>query len=251
MTPRCEESYHLLISILILNAVNQLRKEAQMDWVSCPRLQLKKISLVFAFIFFKTSFVLQPYGTKASTRALVLRRFSHVWLFVAPWTIACQPPLSMGFSRQEYWSGLPFPSPGDLPNPGTEPTSLTSPALAGRFFTLVPLGKPKSPSSLPLKHNISSRSFKGAQWGLGRYQIPSHLVPETLIKKPFTELRAGLLGPTRDAEVLGDQQWPEAVTIPRAKGQGVFIDYAKAFDCVDQWVNWGIKRLSNFLKDPV
>ena len=42
---------------------------------------------------------------------------------VTPWTIACQAPLSMGFSRQEYWSGLPFPSPGDLPNPGIEPRS--------------------------------------------------------------------------------------------------------------------------------
>ena len=50
-------------------------------------------------------------------------------------SVACQAPLSMGFSRQECWSGLPFPSPMDLPNPGIEPTSLMSPALAGRFFT--------------------------------------------------------------------------------------------------------------------
>ena len=49
--------------------------------------------------------------------------------------VACQTPLSMGFSRQEYWSGLPLPSPGDLPNPGMEPTSLAPPALAGGFFT--------------------------------------------------------------------------------------------------------------------
>ena len=49
--------------------------------------------------------------------------------------IACQAPLSMGFSRQEYWSGLPCPSPGDLPNPGIKPTSLLSLALVGRFFT--------------------------------------------------------------------------------------------------------------------
>ena len=52
-----------------------------------------------------------------------------------PMTIACQVPLSMGFSRQEYWSGLPFPTAGDLPNPEVEPASLMSPALAGRFFT--------------------------------------------------------------------------------------------------------------------
>ena len=51
------------------------------------------------------------------------------------WTAAHQAPLSMGFSRQEYWSGLPCFPPGDLPNPGIKPTSLMSPALAGRFFT--------------------------------------------------------------------------------------------------------------------
>jgi len=50
--------------------------------------------------------------------------------------IPCQAPLSMEFSRQEYWSGLPLPSPGDLPNPGIEPVSLISHALAGRFFTV-------------------------------------------------------------------------------------------------------------------
>ena len=55
--------------------------------------------------------------------------------FCYPRTVACQTPLSMEFSRQEYWSGLPFPSPGDLPDTGIEPASLTSPALAGGFFT--------------------------------------------------------------------------------------------------------------------
>ena len=56
-----------------------------------------------------------------------------------PWSVACQPPLSMAFSRQEYWSGLSFPSPGDLPYPGVEPKS---PALAGRFLTTEPPEKP-------------------------------------------------------------------------------------------------------------
>ena len=59
-----------------------------------------------------------------------------------PWTIACQAPLSMGFSRQAYWSGLPFPPPGDLPYPGIDPASLVFPALAGGFFTTAPCGKP-------------------------------------------------------------------------------------------------------------
>ena len=65
----------------------------------------------------------------------VLSRFSYVQLFGTLWTVACQAPLSMEFFRQEYWSGLPFPPPGDLPDPGIEPGSLTSPALAGRSFT--------------------------------------------------------------------------------------------------------------------
>ena len=56
-------------------------------------------------------------------------------LFVTLWTVALQAPLSMGFSRQEYWSGLPFPTLVDLPNPGIEPMSLVSPVLAVMFFT--------------------------------------------------------------------------------------------------------------------
>ena len=64
-----------------------------------------------------------------------------------PWTVACQARLSMGFSRQEYWSGLPFPSPGDLPKQGIEPTS---PALVGGFFTTEP---PESPTGTLLSHN--------------------------------------------------------------------------------------------------
>ena len=67
---------------------------------------------------------------------VVLSCFSRVRLLVTPWAVTCQAPLTIGFSRQEYWSALPFPSPGDLPDPGTEPTSLMSPALAGGFFTI-------------------------------------------------------------------------------------------------------------------
>ena len=63
----------------------------------------------------------------------VLSHFSRIRLFVTPWTIGRQAPLSTGFWRQEYWSGLPCPPPGDLPNPGIEPVS---PALTGRPFTI-------------------------------------------------------------------------------------------------------------------
>ena len=65
----------------------------------------------------------------------MLSCFSCVQLFATLWTIAFKAPLSVGFSRQEYWSGLPFPPPGDLPDPRIEPKSPVSLALAGRFFT--------------------------------------------------------------------------------------------------------------------
>ena len=67
-----------------------------------------------------------------------------------------QAPLSMEFSRQEYWSGLPFPTPGDLPNPEIKPESLVSPALAGRFFTTVPPGEPNFHQWLCLKIGLQN-----------------------------------------------------------------------------------------------
>ena len=77
--------------------------------------------------------------------------------FVTPWTVACQAPLSVQFLRHEYWSGLPFPSPGDLPDPGMEPKS---PALAGGFFTTEPPGKPMysyNQANLSKKGHLSER----------------------------------------------------------------------------------------------
>ena len=68
----------------------------------------------------------------------MLSHFSCVQLFVTPWTVTRQ---FMGFTRQEYWSGFPYPPPGDLPDPGIEPVSPASPALAGDFFTTAPPGK--------------------------------------------------------------------------------------------------------------
>ena len=62
---------------------------------------------------------------------------------VTPWTVAHQARLSMGFSRQEFWSGLPYPSPGDLPHPGIKPESPASPGLAGWSFITEPPGKPR------------------------------------------------------------------------------------------------------------
>ena len=70
---------------------------------------------------------------------LKCKSLSRIHLSVTSWTVACQAPLSIGFPRQEYWSGLSFLSPGNLPNPGIEPVS---PILAGGFFTMEPPGKP-------------------------------------------------------------------------------------------------------------
>ena len=68
-----------------------------------------------------------------------MKSLSHVRFFGTPWTVACQAPPFMEFSRQEYWSGLPFPSPGDLPDPGIKPGS---PALQADALPSEPLGKP-------------------------------------------------------------------------------------------------------------
>ena len=75
----------------------------------------------------------------------MLIRFSHVQLFETPWTGARQALLSMRFSRQEYWSGLPFPPQGELPYPGIKLTSPVSPVLAGGSFATEPPGKPICP----------------------------------------------------------------------------------------------------------
>ena len=79
----------------------------------------------------------------------MLSYFSCVGLFVTLWTVACQAPLAMGFSRQEYWSGLPGPPLGELLDSGIELASLESPSPTGRFFTAEPLGKPINEDTEP------------------------------------------------------------------------------------------------------
>ena len=81
------------------------------------------------------SYLLRMLSPQFFSCVCMLTCFSRVWLFAILWTVAYQAPLSTGFPKQEYWSGLPYPPPGDLPDPGIEPASLTSPALAGGFFT--------------------------------------------------------------------------------------------------------------------
>ena len=90
--------------------------------------------LIYSYCWYSKRF---PYHCKcqAEVNMCGLSHFSHIWLFVAPWTVALQAPLSTEFPRQKYWSVLPFHPPGDVSHPGIKPLSLMSPALAGRFFT--------------------------------------------------------------------------------------------------------------------
>ena len=87
------------------------------------------------FLQFQENLLTSKSVTSFQLSCMHSSHFSRVRLFATPWTVAHQAPLSMGFSRQGYWSGLPSPPPGALPDPGMGPVSLTSPALAGGFFT--------------------------------------------------------------------------------------------------------------------
>ena len=86
---------------------------------------------------------------------VLLSRFSHLQLFATLWTAAHQAPLSLGFSRQEYWSGLPCPPPGDLPNPGIEPTSPASSALQVDSLPLSHQGSPAEMCGYGVKYSFS------------------------------------------------------------------------------------------------
>ena len=91
----------------------------------------------------------------------VLSRFSRVWLFATPWTVAHQAPLSMGFSRQEYWSGLPCPPPVDLSDPGIEPASPASPSLQADSL---PLSHWRSPELNTVLSNTSQNLVVFFRW---------------------------------------------------------------------------------------
>ena len=90
----------------------------------------------------KTCFSHLPSYLSFITYNGVIVLLSRVQLFTTLWTVARRTPLSTEFSRQEYLSGVPFPTPGNLPDPGIEPASPEAPSLAGRFFITIPPGKP-------------------------------------------------------------------------------------------------------------
>ena len=122
----------------------------------------------------------------------MLSHFSHGRLFATPWTVARQAPLSIGFPRQESWSGLPCPSPGDLPHPGTEPASLTS-VLASGFFATSTIWKPNQTKVIKSNQNLTNQkvTFK-VNGKLPQMWPPSPTRPVTLVQSalytefPFT-----------------------------------------------------------------
>ena len=112
-----------------------LRKDSKMySWQrQCHHLQHQLPLHILGFCLNLNSMACTAGSCSHSLHCAVL---SHDQLFATLWTVVCQAPLSMRFSRQEYWSGLPFPPPGDCPDSGIEPASLMSPAMAGGFFTM-------------------------------------------------------------------------------------------------------------------
>ena len=103
----------------------------------------------------------------------MLRHFSHVRLFATPWTVACQAPLSMGFSRQECWGGLPCPPPGDLPDPGIEPVSPIAPALQADSLLLSHRGSPRG--ALSDKKALSHPEARPSSSQPHRHDLPPSL----------------------------------------------------------------------------
>ena len=122
--------YQLLLLHLVSLGSNNLS-----DFMSHPQ-KCKLLSSLFLYSWCLEHGIIWWNSNKMKVK---VKSLSRVWLFATPWMVAYQAPWSMGFSRQEHWRGLPFPSPGDLPNPGIEPGSL---ALEADALQSEPLEKP-------------------------------------------------------------------------------------------------------------
>ena len=134
-----------------------------LKWEKVKTLQSVKLSSDWALLFFCITFFRLFLRACDLVCAVPVCALSQVRLFAPPWTVAQQAPPSREFFRQEYWSGLPFPTPGDLPDPGIEPASLAFPALAGGLFTSTPprkpswlLGTTKAASSCNIQQDVLS-----------------------------------------------------------------------------------------------
>ena len=130
-------SHFLLISVSTARLAPSLTREAKITpgkW-TFPVLATYESQNVTVLHVLRIHHLIPLRYISSLYNACMWNHFIRVWLCATLWTAACQAPQFMGFFRQEYWSGLPCPLPGDLPHPGIEPVPLTSPALAGRLFT--------------------------------------------------------------------------------------------------------------------
>ena len=129
--------------------------------------------------------------------------------FATPWTVACQTHLSMGFPRQEHWSGLSFPLPGDLPNPGIKSRF---PALAGRFFTTESPGKPNHTSSLSFRTHTTSANTGGGQLSLHKsFQLTNEAGMIELGCHQFATSNKLANPGAANQQLLTQQRWQDAV----------------------------------------
>ena len=134
--------------------------------------------------------------------ACMLSHFSRIRLFLTPWTIACQVPLSMGSSKQEYWNGLPFLPPGDLPNPGIKSAS---PALVGGFFTTSSTWEAQF-SDPPINNLWSVTPIKNPNQWLTKTP-PNNLYPWSSTRYSYNQ------SPITGPPINNFHQWPQPVTL--------------------------------------
>ena len=185
------------------------------------------------------SFLFTPWPTDQKLvswppASMQAQSLSPVQLFVTPWTVALQAPLSMGFSRQEYWSGLPLPPPGYLPKPGIEPTSLMSPALAGRFFTIsITWGTPSiGYTSIQIK-KFNNKKSKLNVWAVLQLS-PIQITPSGSPQAITTQWVCLLVSHTPE---LGKVQWQE----PKQSGRSTWNGHSQP------WL-YKTQSISKFLK---
>ena len=129
-----------VVDIFLISLV--IYKSFQNETLPIFQNSVQFISISFSNSFLLSSFMFFWFFFSWNPLKYVCCLFSHIWLFVAPWTVACQAPLSTGFSRKEYWSRLPCPPPGDLPHSGTEPASLCLLHWQAGSLPLAPAVKP-------------------------------------------------------------------------------------------------------------
>ena len=160
------------------SSVHGIPQARILEWVAMPssqgssqsrhRTHVFYVSCIGRLVLYHRCHLRSPYPIDVRVCACMLRWFSHVLLFATLWTAFCQAPLSMGFSRQEYWSGLPCPLPGDLPNPGIKPTS---PSLLHWQAGSLPLAPPGKTTNNMFKNSNNSIHLY-CQKTRGKMQMP-------------------------------------------------------------------------------